>query len=54
VLACDFFLAVTAPFRMRELMPALARCADIGSGAAQDGAQPVTFDGSIVVTKTPN
>jgi len=37
----------------RELVPALARCEGIGSGAAQEGAQPVAFDGSTV-TKTRN
>ena len=35
----------------RELVPALARCGGIGTGAAQDGAHPAAFDGSAVVTK---
>src|SRR5262249_4566351 len=34
-----------------ELVPALARCEGIGPGAAQEGAQPVAFDGATVVTK---
>ena len=35
----------------RELVPALARCGGIGTGTAQDGAHPVAFDRSAVVTK---
>jgi serine/threonine-protein kinase len=38
----------------RELVPALARCEGIGAGSTQEGAQPVTSDGSPVVTKTEN
>ena len=35
----------------RELVPALARCGDIGSEAVQKSAEPVVFDRSTVVTK---
>jgi GAF domain-containing protein/tRNA A-37 threonylcarbamoyl transferase component Bud32 len=45
---------VSASELARELVPALARCGGIASGAAQEGAQPVAFDGSTVVTKTRN